>query len=66
MVVAFWTNLEVSFDNLSVDDLITRIAFNPKMVGELPFFPFLFFSLLFLFFLFKPRHFFKSSSSMNE
>ncbi len=63
MVVTFWTNLKISFDDLPVDEFIAGIAFQPKIVGKFDFFPtvpFAFFLLLFLLLLtfFEPGHFF--------
>jgi hypothetical protein len=63
MVIAFWANLQISFDDPSINDFITRIAFDPKVFGELKLLPIpLFF---FLFFLLKPSHLFSSSLLSN-
>jgi hypothetical protein len=52
MIVAFWANLKVPFDDLPIDDLVTGVAFHPKMVRGLRLL-----SFLFLFFiLLKPGH----------
>ena len=61
MVVAFWADLKIALNDLPIDDLITRVAFHPKMVGGLQLL--LFLSLFFFFFTFlKPGHLLRSSS----
>jgi hypothetical protein len=64
MVVAFWANLQVPFDDLSINDFITRIAFNPKVFGESELLPIPLFFLFFFFFLLKPGHLFGPFLSM--
>jgi hypothetical protein len=56
MVVALWANLEVPFNHLPVNDLITGVAFRPELLGKLRFSPFLFGFLLVFFSFLKQRH----------
>jgi hypothetical protein len=62
MVVALGANLKVSFDHLSVDDLIAGVTFHPELVGEFQFLPLLYSLFFFLFPFFEPGHLFCSSS----
>ena len=47
MVIALGTNLQVSLDHLSIDDLVAGVTFNPEFVRKLQFLPSLTFFLLF-------------------
>jgi hypothetical protein len=62
MVVALGTNLKISFNDLSIDDLITRITFRPELLRDLQLSSLLFFFLLFLFSFLKPGHIYTMSS----
>jgi hypothetical protein len=61
MIVTLGANLKIPFDDLPIDDLITRVAFHPKLIRGLRFFSYLFL-LSFFFPFFKPSHPLRSSS----
>jgi hypothetical protein len=60
MVVALGANLKIPFDDLPIDDLITRVAFHPKLFRGLQLFSFLL-PFFFFFTFFKPGHPLRSS-----
>jgi hypothetical protein len=62
MVVALGTNLKISLNDLSIDDLITRVAFRPELLRHLQLSSLLFFFPLFLFSFLKPGHVYTKSS----
>jgi hypothetical protein len=65
MVIALGTDLKIPLHDLAVNDLVAGVTFGPEVLRDPQFRPLLFPFLLFLFFLLKPGHFFRSPLYMS-
>jgi hypothetical protein len=66
MVIALGTDLKIPLHDLAVNDLVAGVTFGPEVLRGPQFCPLLFSFFVFLFFLLKPGHFFRSLLTMSK